>query len=237
MVNVKYIYYKSLFHHNIINIPNDINLLKIYEKNYNNIKFYDIPKGLKNLIIIGKKKYDIIKFYDIPKGIKKILFVNNEKDNVNNYLLSCDDFQYLAIIKNNVSIDLSNIPFCVKVLDIFTSKNMNLDYLPCSIERIIIRENNYNTFYDLSNLPNSVKEIYFINMTFVKSFISILNKIPTNIEMIYIDTLNNHCLLTELKNVKFPSKLKLLKIGIVSTQKDLITKNLFHKMNYNVELC
>jgi hypothetical protein len=233
MLGVKYVIYRGLCNENMSYLPNNIDTIKIYI-NYKVTKLFSLPIGIKKIIIEEKfshKKY-IFNLENI-KGIKKILYIKDHNEILN---LDKFEYQYLAYLTDNDSIDFTNLPLSIKILNLYSGFNKNLEYLPNDLEKIIF-DGDFNS--NLSNLPSSVKEIHFNNTTYDK-----INELPCFIEKIYV---NFNELQDELISLmKLPIKLKILNINkntlfsnyfvkrIMDNKTDLKI-NLIENTNYNVE--
>jgi len=210
MSNVKYVNYKGLWNQNLHNLPSGLDGIKINVKS-DTTKLLTIPFGTKRILISIVKRYWKVYDYNLENlenfnEINKILFVfNTGYINISNL-----EFQYLIYGVNNTFIDFTNIPNCVKILELYEDFNGNMNYLPNSIEKIIINGKNK---MDLLNLPSSVKEICykcrsldpFGDFGKIPDFIQILN-----INFNHIGT--NDLVLLNICRVPLPNKIKELKI-------------------------
>jgi len=202
MIGVKYVIYKGLWNENIINLPNNLEILVLNVKK-NIVKLFNIPEGTRKIIFNKcKKEQHIINLEDMKGEIKKILYVDkhnlfNMRNSLNLHEL---EYECLVCLKNNNCIDFTNLPTCIKLLYLQNFDD-TLDYLPSSIEKIIF---NFQCYSDMLNLPPSIKTIHLNNVCLIKD-------LPDFVEILYIDFFRGD-VAQDMTSIKFPQKTKIINV-------------------------
>ena len=233
MHTVRYVIYKGLYNTNMNDLSSNIDILSVAIKNNTN-NLFSVPNGIKKILIKNKRNKHLLHLENL-KDIKNILLINHSKC-IQNY--SNLEFQYLAYLDNkNSFIDFTNLPNCVRILELCDNFDKTLDYLPNSIEKIIFNRT-INT--NLSNIPSSVKEISInkLSLNNIRSinelpeFIQILN-IEFNCNFIDHNFNNNIHILEQLVNL--PSKMNILNVNGIYLEKFIIKANeIKYKKNQNI---
>jgi hypothetical protein len=112
-----------------------------------------------------------------------------------------------------------DLPLDIKYLKINCNNKNIIDYLPDSIEELVL---GLDFDLELNNLPQSIKKIIFNSYTYNKE----LNCLPSNIE--YIELPKNY----DKEIVKYPNKLKTIKCSNTYKYIDLLKEKGYEVLTY-----
>lgn len=209
---VKTVHFFGKYKSNLKDLPD--NLENIIIKNTNNIEFIEIPFGLRRLTIFQKKSINYVRhhwyyidFINMKDKHNKILLLNSSYDltnQMNKYFEQEPNYIILGIYAHSDT--LINIPHSIHTIQIFSSDNIMLEYLPNSVNRIIFSVDNNSS---LINLPSSIKQIDFYNCS--EQIINRLGQLPESIEEIFIE----YDFISIARNqliLHMPNKLRIIKL-------------------------
>lgn len=208
----------------IINFMNSKDV--IYEIVLQNIEIKDLVKNIykKNISTIeiqfSSRAIGLYQIDIFPKFIKKLNLQFNFNCEILKYLP--EDLEHLIIFNNlnEIKTELNNLPTKLKELVLIKiSYNLSLDYLPLSLEKLVLLLNNeYNHSFD--NLPSNLNYLEICFYVFIDEKILSLNNLPEKIQHIKLRKPNGFII------NKYPSNLKLL---------ELCSKNKITNVPKNIE--
>ncbi len=187
---------------NYNNLPNSLEVLKVLNKNNDNLEIDLLPNNLKNLLIYSSKETKF-NYFNFPNNLEilHIDLVNNTMDNeaiciplnIKNFSITLYNYYNIIFPENLINLKL------------LIEKNTNIllinsFILPKNIISLEIFDINSYNFTLNFNLPSSLKYLH------LKVFFDFKDTLPLNLEVLHLEKFKG-------KLPKLPDKLKKLLIS------------------------